>query len=306
MIEVLGALFPVFVLILAGWAIRRWQFVPDSFWPPAEKMTYYVFFPGLLTTNLANADMSGLPVLELAVILAGGTVLAALSMIALRRVIPVPGPSFTSMMQGTVRPNTYVGLAAAAGVYGPAGVTLTALGIAAVVPLVNLIAVLVHLRWVPAQASGGRALVLSVIKNPLILSCLVGIALNVAGIRLPGPVNSLLSVLGSAALPLGLLAVGAGLDIRALRGSSAAILSTSAIKLLALPLVVGLACWSIGVDAVSLGAAVLYAALPCSSSAYVLSRQMGGDAPLMAGIITATHLLAAFTLPLVLIVVAMT
>ena len=43
--------------------------------------------------------------------------------------------------------------------------------------------------------------------------------------------------------------------------------------------------------------AVLYNGLPTSASSYVLARQMGGDGKLMAGIITATTLAAALTLP---------
>ncbi len=54
-LAVLGALAPIFVLILLGHLARRLRFVPDGFWPPAEKLTYYVFFPALIVDNLARA-----------------------------------------------------------------------------------------------------------------------------------------------------------------------------------------------------------------------------------------------------------
>jgi len=46
--------------------------------------------------------------------------------------------------------------------------------------------------------------------------------------------------------------------------------------------------------------AVLLAALPTATSAYILARQLGGDAPLMAGIISGQTLLAMVTIPLML------
>jgi malonate transporter len=55
------------------------------------------------------------------------------------------------------------------------------------------------------------------ITNPLILACLIGIGLNVSGIGLPWGSAAVLEILARAALPLGLLAVGAGLRLDALR-----------------------------------------------------------------------------------------
>jgi malonate transporter len=46
------------------------------------------------------------------------------------------------------------------------------------------------------------------------------------------------------------------------------------------------------------------AAVPASSSAYVLARQMGGDAPLLAQIITLQTILAALTMPIAIALVA--
>ncbi len=53
-------------------------------------------------------------------------------------------------------------------------------------------------------------------------------------------------------------------------------------------------------DPSALGTVVLWAGLPCSASAYVLARQMGGDAPMMAAIITWQTLAAMLTLPLLI------
>ncbi|MBF0373368.1 MAG: AEC family transporter [Alphaproteobacteria bacterium] len=301
MLTVLGAIVPVFLLIVLGQQMRARSFLDDGFWAPAEKLTYYVTFPALLVGSIAQADLAGLPVLELAGAAALATMGAAALSVALKPLLGIGGPAFTSVLQGAMRPNTYVGLAVAASLWQGPGVTMTAICVAVVVPLVNLISVLGMVRWAAGEAPGWRGLVWPVIKNPLINACLLGIALNLSGLGLPSAVAALLKILGAAALPIGLLAVGAGLDLGALRRTGAPVLVASGVKLVALPLLAfGLAI-PLGLNGMAVGVAVLYCALPCSASAYVLARQMGGDAPLMANIITAQTLLAAGSLPLFLV-----
>lgn len=306
MIAAIAALIPVFVLILLGCGMRRLRFVPDSFWAPAEKLTYYVTFPALLVANLAEAHVDGLPWGLLAALLATTTALAALGMIATRRLLPgVGGPAFTSMLQGTIRPNTYIGLAAAASLWGAEGVTLTAICIAAVVPLVNLISVSALVHWTAARRPSPLRLVRPIVTNPLILACVIGIAVNWSGLPLPLGVAPTLKILGSAALPVGLLAVGAGLGFSALGHTGVPVLVSSLFKLVLLPLVTALGALALGLPPVGTGVVTLYAALPCSASAYVLARQMGGDSELMAAIISAQTLLAIATIPVAILLLGL-
>ncbi len=299
MMPVIAALVPVFVLILLGFTLRRLRFAPDDFWPPAEKLTYYVTFPALLFVNVAEARGEGLPWAAMTGSVAVATLTSAASMIAGRGLVPqMDGRSFSSMLQGSIRPNTYIGLAAAASLWGAEGLTLTAICIAVVVPLVNLLSVGGMLHYAAARRRGVMHLLLPIATNPLILACILGIAWNGSGLDLPPGIAPSLKILGSAALPIGLLAVGAGLDVSALRGAGLPVLLTSSLKLVLLPSIVLLGTRLADLPPLASGTAVLYAALPCSASAYVLARQMNGDAQLMATIITAQTLLAIVTIPL--------
>lgn len=145
-----------------------------------------------------------------------------------------------------------------------------------------------------------QQLLLPVLKNPLILACVVGIALNLSGVGLPLGSDRFLSMLGAASLPLGLLCVGAALQPAYLLGERHALLLNSAGKLLLLPCLVGLLAWLLQLPALAGALVVIFFALPTAPSAYILARQMGGDSQLMAGIITMQTLLAALSLPLVL------
>ncbi|MEW5727304.1 MAG: AEC family transporter [Pseudomonadota bacterium] len=311
MLTIFVALAPIFLLILLGWGIRAGGFLPDAFWPPAEKLTYFVLFPALLVANLAEARLEGLPVAAITSahalgILVMATLAVALMGVAGRRPFHLDGAGFTSVFQGVIRPNTYVGLAAAAGLWGAQGVTITALCVALVVPLVNLLSVVALVRWAGPKGAPPRRwrdTVMPVLRNPLIAACLVGIALNATGIGLPPVVGPFLKILASASLPIGLLAVGAGLDLKGFRAAGPAVGLTAAVKLVALPALVGAIAWMLGVRGVPLVVTVAYAGLPIAPNSYVLARQLGGDAGLMAAMITASTLLAALTLPALVVAV---
>ncbi len=300
MLSILLALAPVFLLIFLGHGLKRWRFLSDAFWVGAERLTYFVLFPALLVETLATAEVAASTAGPMAAAMIAGVLAVTALALAARRVLPADGVGFTSVFQGAVRPNTYVGLAVAAGAFGRPGVSLAAICVAATVPLVNLLSVAVLSRYAGASAARARGVAVAVVTNPLILACALGILLNLTGLGLPPIVRPLLAALGGASLPLGLMAVGAGLDLGAARRAGARVGIASGAKLLLLPAATAAALWAGGVDGAAYAVALLYAALPCSASAYVLARQMGGDAPLMASIITFQTLAAIVTMPLVL------
>jgi malonate transporter and related proteins len=302
--DVAAALAPVFAVILLGFVFKRRRLIADAFWQPAERATFYIFFPALLVISIARTELGGADVgaMLAAAVLAILVVLAGC--FAVRRVLKLDGPAFTSLIQSSVRPNVYVALAAAAALYGRAGVALMSLCIAVIVPTVNLISVVALVRY--ASAGDGpvrwRRTVVPVITNPLILACGLGLVLNATGLHLPPLIGPTLEILAQASLPVGLLAVGAGLQFQALRATGPSVAIASVLKLAVLPMLTLILAESLGAEALARNAAVLVASVPVSASAYVMAREMGGDAAMMAGAITATTVFAAATMPLVLAV----
>ncbi|TVR95371.1 MAG: AEC family transporter [Rhodospirillales bacterium] len=306
MIGILAALTPVFAVILIGFVARQGRLVPETFWQPAERFTFYVFFPALLVTSIARADFAGFAVAPMLTASVGGILVVVLAcLLPLRRWLGPDGPALTSLVQSSVRPNVYVALAAAAALYGAPGVALASLCLAVVVPVVNVVSVLALVRWGQGQTpvSGWRGTLWPVAGNPLIVACLIGLAVNITGLGLPPLIEPTLDILGRASLPIGLLAVGAGLELRAVRAAGRVVATASALKLIVLPVVTLSLCLALGADDLARRIAVLLAAVPVSASAYVMARQMGGDTAVMAGAITATTLAAAITMPLILFVI---
>ena len=135
-------------------------------------------------------------------------------------------------------------------------------------------------------------------RNPLIIACVLGIAANVSGFGVPAPLEGVLELLSGAAPPVGLLCVGAGLDLVAVRAGRFWVALCCALKLAAMPAIaLGLA-WTLGLSDGATKVLVTFHALPTAPAAYILARQLGGDALLMAGILTAQTALAVVTLPL--------
>ncbi|MCH2340391.1 AEC family transporter [Pseudomonas sp. NPDC047963] len=295
--SLLLALWPLFALIVAGYFLRLRGFPNEAFWPGAERINYFVLFPALLFSSLATAplDNPALPRLAGAVMLALGIVWAVL--LLFKRLRNWPAARFGAFAQGGLRFNTYLGLAAVGSLFGKEGLALAALMLALMVPTVNVMSV-----WALTAERGvsARGLLLPIAKNPLIVACVTGALVNLAGLGLPGGTDRLLSLLAAASLPLGLLCVGAALKPKELGGEIPALGWNSALRLLAVPLLAYAVARLLHLPTMETTIIVLFFALPTAPTAYVLTRQLGGDSHLMAGIITLQTLLAAASLPLVL------
>jgi len=296
---ILLSIAPVFLLIFLGYAIRALGLLADGFWEPAERLIYFVLFPALLIATLASAELSNLDIAPMAGALVAAIAVLVAVLLLLRPLLRLPGPTFTSVFQGVVRQNTYIGLAVAAAVFGHRGLAAAAVAVAVIVPLVNLLSVTVLERYGGNGNPSWLGAVRQVARNPLIIACAIGIVLNVTGIGLPPIIGPFLKILGAAALPLGLMAVGAGLDLAAARAAGPPVAIAVGLRLIALPAITALACQALDVSPVTTFVAVLFNGTPASPSSYILARLLGGDARLMAGIVTVQTALSMVTLPLV-------
>lgn len=296
------ALLPIAILIALGVYLRHRAFLAESFWAQAERLGYYVLLPSLFFHGLATAKLEGMPVKGMIMALVLSTVVVAALILATRAMVPGDDPAFTSVFQGGVRFNNYVGVSAAAGLFGAQGIALAAVANAAIVPTVNILCVLVFARYGSAGRMPMRKVFRQLALNPLVLACFAGILVQTLGTGLPPGIEPVLKSLGQASLPLGLLCVGAALDLRSVRQWLRPVGYSSAMKFLVMPIVTLAACRLFGLSGQPAVAALLFQALPTASSSYIMARQLGGDAPLMSGIIACQTLLASIALPSALIV----
>jgi predicted permease len=304
MSAVLASLVPTFLIIATGWLCRATDFVSEQQWAGLERATYVIFFPALIIDTLARADLASVPVLGVGGALVSSILVMAGLMLALRpllaRYAGIDGPSFTSIFQGATRWNTFVGLAVAGSLFGQRGIALIAVAIAAMVPLLNLLAFYVFIRFAGRPKQSPRDILRSFVTNPFIWSCAVGLTLNLIVPPLPKPIAAYIDLMGRAALAAGLLIVGAGLDIRRLSKPGLPHFLTAGLKLVLMPVMAVLFARYADVAGNDLIVTTIAASVPSAAAAYVLARQMGGNASLMAEILTLQTLLALGTMPLMI------
>ncbi|MFN3934215.1 AEC family transporter [Parvibaculum sp.] len=300
MLHIVYALIPIFLVIALGFVIRRMDFPGEAFWAPLDQMNYYVLFPALLCYTLAVAEIRLGEVGAMAAVLAAGMMSMVALLMLSKRFLPMTGPEFSSVFQGAVRWNSFVALAAIASLWGKPGLALAAVAVAVMVPIANVVSVTVLTRYAGATPAGPAAIAKLLSKNPLILACVAGIALNLTGIGLPGPLATTFKIVGDASLTLGLLTVGAGLQIVNVLEKKWIVLYTSALKLVAMPLMMMGFCILFGVDELARLVVLICAAVPGATSSYMLARQLGGDMHLMASLITGGTILAVATMPIML------
>jgi predicted permease len=291
-------LVPDFLLILCGLVLCRWTALGRSVWEGVERLVYYLLFPVLLFNSILKSPLQ--PGATLGLALAGVAVVGcgiALAY-ALRMWPGVDARLHASGAQTAFRFNSFIGLALAERLAGPQGLAWLALLIALCVPLCNVAAV-----W-PLARHGGHGYMRELVRNPLILSTLAGLVANLAGLQFPDAVSAALQRLGLAALPLGLMAVGAGLKFGGLKSAPGLAAALLTIRHALLPmLAIGLCLWLTLPTAQAL-ILVAFAALPTAPSAYVLAVRMGGQGAYVAGLVTVSTLLCALSLPLWLAVLA--
>ncbi len=307
MVAVVSALVPVFMLIALGLILRRTLVTVDAQWIGLEQTTYYVLFPALLIVTLARADLDAVPVLDVGAALMLATLTISGLCIALapllRARFDIGGPAFTSVFQGATRFQTYIALGVVGTLYGNLGLTLASVATVAMVPILNVMSVAVMTHYAAPERLPLRQVLMMIARNPLIWACGVGIAISLTHAPIPAPVFQFGDALGKASLAVGLLVTGAGLRPHDLVRPNPAAATAVVLKLVAMPAVAGaLALW-FRLSGSDLAVVVCCAAVPTSPSAYVLARQMGGDAPLLAQIITIQTVLAAVTMPLALAMV---
>lgn len=297
--SVAQTIIPIFLLILLGVAMRRWFGLREDFWPQLDRLIYNLFYPALLFNTLAHFEIdfgAAAPMLVVATLfMCAGIVLG----LAAKYLFHAPSKVFSATFQSSFRFNSYVGLAIAGGLHGQEGLAAIGLLMGFMVPLANVAAVLMLARH--SESHWLREILL----NPLIIATAGGIAFSLAGISLPQMFNTTLGLLSQASLPMGLIAVGAGLRVQGLHSHPGTLWYGVAVKLLVLPAIAWGLATAFGLNGVYFHTPVLMAALPVSTVAYVLAKRMGGDGDTIAAQVMLSTLLSALTLPLWLLLMGL-
>jgi malonate transporter len=302
MLTIFESILPVFLLVVLGTLLKRWRLIDRDMWNGLEQLGFFVLFPCLLFTTLAKAEFSGIAAGDIAIGSIGSvTFIALLLALAwpLFRLAGVSGASFTSVFQTSTRWNAFIALAIGEKLYGTHSLALVALVATLIIIPLNFynIAVLV---WFGGGTRSLKTFAYKIVTNPMIIGSVLGVAVNLMGIRIYDPLMQATELVADASLSLGLIMVGAGLKLAdALRPRPLAVLPV-VMKLVFMPLVMTGAAYALGMRGEPLLTIAMGASVPTAMNGYVLAKQMGGDAPLYAAVATLQTIASFFTIPMVL------
>lgn len=282
-----------------GYVLHRIRFIEDNSWQALERLTYFILFPALLIHTLGNQSISGTRWQAIVLVVVSTLLLTSLVLVIwfkLQR--RTTGPTFTSIFQGGVRFNTYIAFAVAQAIYGAEGLAIASLAAGFMIVLINLLCISAFSIWGRSAIRGIKPFIRTVAYNPLIVGCAIGWFLSLSGIGVSPLADSVLEIIGRAALPFGLLAVGAALRLKSIRGHMGAITISSLAQYLLKPLMVAGLVQAFALPPLVSGVLLISFMVPTASSAYILARQLGGDTETMASIISFQTLIAFVSMPL--------
>lgn len=295
--DLIPAILPVALAIAAGWALRTAGVVKDDVWPAVETFSFRVLIPAILIHSVASADLSPSRIGAFALGLFGAVALVGGGVLVLRAVVAprVPGPVAATLFQCAIRFNGFVSLAVADRVVGGAGMSMIGVSMALLIPVINVASIVV-LAMLCGGSTGPRRIARTIVTNPLVIGSAAGIALNLAG-GLPDVVAGAMEIVGRAALGVGLLAVGAGIELSRLWRVGPKLLGGLLLRpVLITGVFLGLGLL-LGLSQVELIAGILVFTAPAATNGYIVTKAMGGDADLYADLIGWQTILTLVAIP---------
>ena len=298
--HIINTLIPIFTLIILGYTFKHLRFPSTEFWPMADKFTYYVLMPSLLIYKLARANIDIHHTINMVATTLLAITIVFFTLMVLNFFLKYEGKAFTSIMQGGIRFNSYVFLAFVDSVYGDKGLVYAAIILAFAIPYLNVLCISTFAIYTQRGEFSFKSFFKTIIKNPLIGACVIGGAINISGVYVPMTLLKTLSLLSAAALPIGLLSVGVGLEFKHLKSAKSELISSTFAKLIYFPAIIYGVGLLFGLHGMMLSVCVIFGAMPTAVSGYILARELGGDTTLMASIITVQTLACMGTIFLII------
>lgn len=306
--EIFCSTLPIFLITLLGSIIKNKWLTSEEFWRGIEKLSYFVLFPAMLFNCVSTADLSVASIIKLVVALIISTILVSIGLIIYQKKYNIDKIQFTSIFQGSIRYNSYIFFGVSSPLLGPSGLSIVAVISSYMIIFTNILSVMIFAYYIPNKSVTNTIrtsfvlMMKLIVRNPLIIASLVGFVFNYSNLELHLGLKKTLDSLSNAALAIGMLNVGAGLNFTIRREVLHNVIFTSFIKLVAFPLVSVIVLWLMSIEGIDRSVGILYSCLPCASTAYVLSRQLDGDPDSMASIITFTTFFSVVTISIIMYV----
>ncbi len=301
MIDLIFLIAPIFMIILLGKLVKQHLVTEDTVWQHINKLAYWVLFPCLLFNKTSVINFENFAFGPLSITVISGFLMAVLFSFIAGKMARISVPSLTSVIQGGGRHNAFIALAIVTQIFGEEGAMIAAIIIAVLVTFTNLVVNITLTMMLSPKGSGVGSILRDLKRNPFILAILVGAVFNILGLGNLPILHAFTLSVGETTLTTALLCVGAGLQIRSIGENTLPCVIATVAKMIVFPVTVFLLARYLELPHILTVSAMVFAMSPAGAASYPLAKQMGGDAPLMATLISIQTLLSVFTLPLIIL-----
>jgi len=288
---------PLFLLIGLGFILRYKGLFSEDFVSRTSSLVYYVLLPAKLFSDVAATDIyaafDGRYVAVTAAVCLGQFALSWILGLLLCRDPSEQGTFSHTCFRGNF---AYLGLMLMQNLYGDQTAVLTAVMIVILIPAYNIEGAVIM------SVSGNRggvklgSILKDIFTNPIVLAILLAIPFAALRIQLPFAMTKSLGYLGGCASTMALMVVGASVRPDTIKANLSLLLKSSAIKLVLIPALAGLAAAAAGLTKEQTVTLTVVSAMPTAVNTYIITDRMGGDGNLAAGTVVMSHLLSVFTI----------
>jgi predicted permease len=243
------------------------------------------------------------------VVILSGLLIVTIVAIIFGKLLGYSPESWSSILQGAARHNAFIALAIAGSLFGDEGLAIGAVFMLLYVPSINIVVISIMVSSLnqPGQTDSKKGIAnifVELIKNPFILAMIAGLIFSLIDSEKIVLIHETSGLLGSAALPIMLLTIGAKIKIRDLALRITPIVISNSLKLIAFPVIAYFVAKFMDLSELEVIVAVIFASVPTAASSYALAKQFGGDAQLMTSIVTTQVALSFITIPVILAVIS--
>ena len=290
------AIVPLFLIIAVGYTVKRLGWIGPEEVRRLNKVTFYTFMPVMLFYNIYTSDFSQAVRLPYALFVVG----AALGMVAVSFAVTLLAEKMPErrgvMIQAAFRSNfVLLGLPIAAELLPDSNLGVTALMVAIVVPIYNMMSVVVLEYFWGGKPRAGEVL-LAVVKNPLILGSVAGLLVQALHITLPEVLVSFAGKMNSAATPLILLLLGASFETREIARYKKELLVCVGLRLVVFPGAILTLAAALGLRDIEFVTVLAMTAAPTAVNSFNMAQQLGGDSQLAGSAVVVSTAASFFTL----------
>lgn len=290
------AIVPLFLIIAVGYTVKRLGWIGQEDVRRFNKVTFYTFMPVMLFYNIYTSDFSQAVRLPYVLFVVSAVLGMAAVSFGVTLLVEKTPQRRGVMIQAAFRSNfVLLGLPIAMELLPGGNFGVTALMIAVVVPIYNILAVMVLEYFRGGKPNLGEVL-LAMVKNPLIIGSALGILVQALHIVLPEVLVSFAGKMNSAATPLVLLLLGASFEARELAGYKRELLVCVGLRLVVFPGAILTLAMLLGLRDIEFVTLLAMCAAPTAVNSFNMAQQLGGDSHLAGSAVVVSTALSFFTL----------